>query len=194
MKFLIPIIVLISTFSCKSELDNHEVQLRETDSLKTRELINQILEREQKFPRFPSCISEKPRAIELRRYKQFDQILNTYLDIRDSIHLKIQKEKFKDFKISPELAGKLQIITEYDFEKFENQSKTKGTDFFEILDSLCVNGYFSISKPIFNETFDLAVVQTGVICGGFCGGGEMTIYEWINGKWLEKEIVSVWVS
>ncbi len=194
MKFLIPIIILISTFGCKSELDIHEVKLRETDSLKTVELVNQILARERKRPMFPSCISEKPRAVELPRYGQIDQVLNIYLDIRDSTHLRIQKERFKDFKVTSELAGDLQIITEDDFEKFENQTKTKGTDFFEILDSLCVNGYFSISKPIFNETFDLAFVQTGVICGGLCGGGEITIYEWNNGKWFEKERISGWVS
>jgi hypothetical protein len=143
---------------------------------------------------FPSCISEKSRAVELPEYSEINQILNIYLDIRDSTHLRIQKEKFKDFKMTPELAGNLHIITEYDFERFEYQSKTKGIDFFEILDSLCVNGYFSISKPIFNETFDLAFVQIGEVCGPLCGGGEMIIYEWNSGKWFEKERISSWVS
>ncbi len=182
------------TFSCKSELEIHEVQLRETDSLKTEELITEILRKERNTPGFPNCISEKPRAVEISSWEQLDQIISIYLDIRDSTHLRIQREKLEDFKLTPELAGKLHIITEYDFEEFEDQSKSNGADFFEILDSVCINGYFSISKPIFNETFDLALVRTGVICGGLCGGGETTIYEWNRDKWSEKETISVWVS
>lgn len=86
------------------------------------------------------------------------------------------------------------ILTEIQFNEFEEKSKQSGFIFWEWLDENCNNGYCFVSKPIFNETFDLAFVEVGTICGRLCGGGEDRIYEFKNGNWILKETIGSWVS
>ncbi|MDG4949644.1 hypothetical protein NLM59_01795 [Weeksellaceae bacterium KMM 9724] len=164
------------------------------DAQKTTELITQILKEESKGYLMSSCITEKPRAVSHPMVSDFNDYVKDNLNIKDTIHLKFQSRLYKNFKITADLVPNKNILTQKQFEEFEQKSENGGFRFWDWLDTNCDNGYCSISKPIFNETFDLAYVQIGTVCGGLCGGGEERIYELVNGKWIEKESLGSWVS
>jgi len=165
--------------------------LEALDSDKTTELITQILTDERTGFLSSNCISEKPKAI---MPTEFQKYVKEYLKIKDTAHLKLQLELYKKFKITNDLAPNKNILTQKQFEEFSKKTEKGEFQFWDWLDENCVNGYCSISKPIFNETFDLAYVQIGFVCGGLCGSGVERIYEFKNGKWIEKESFGGWVS
>ncbi|WP_255592866.1 hypothetical protein [Marixanthomonas sp. SCSIO 43207] len=191
--FYISIIVLILNFSCKTDKTDLD-KSAEYDAQKTTELIMQILKDESSDYLSSTCITEKPRAISYPMVADFDKYVKNHLEIKDTIHYNTQKRFYKKFKITSELVPNKNILTQKQFEEFEKKSKKGEFRFWDWLDNNCKNGYCSISKPIFNETYDLAYVQIGTVCGGLCGGGEERIYEFVNGKWIEKESISSWVS
>tara|TARA_B100000949_G_C14186413_1_gene409776 strand:+ start:362 stop:895 length:534 start_codon:yes stop_codon:yes gene_type:complete len=166
----------------------------EFDAQKTTELISQVLEDENKGYLSSSCITEKPRAISHPMFLGFDVYVKSNLNIKDTGHYKTQKHLYKQFKLTTDLVPDKNILTQKQFEGFENKSENGGFQFWDWLRTNCKNGYCSISKPIFNKTYDLAYVQIGTICGELCGSGEERIYELVNGKWIVKESLGVWIS
>lgn len=168
--------------------------MAELDAQNTTELITQILKDESEGYLQSSCITEKPKANSHPMVSNFDEYVKKHLNIKDTIHYKLQSSLYKEFKLTSELVPDKNIITPKQFKEFEQKSENGGFRFWDWLDENCENGYCSLSKPIFNETFDLAYVQIGTICGGLCGGGEERIYELVNGKWIEKESIGGWVS
>ena len=182
------------SFGCKTDKKTDLKKSEDFDTQKTTELIKQILKDENKGYLSSSCITEKPRAISYPIVKDFDEYVKNHLNIKSTAHYKIQKQLYKQFKLTTDLVVDKNIITQEQFEKFEKKSKNDEFRFWDWLDTNCENGYCSISKPIFNETYDLAYVQIGTVCGELCGGGEERIYELINGKWIEKESFGSWVS
>jgi hypothetical protein len=192
--FYISFIILILNFSCKTDNKTDLKKLEDLDAQKTTELITQILKEESNGYLMSSCITEKPSAISHPMVSNFNDYVKDNLNIRDTVHLKTQSRLYKTFKITADLVPNKNILTQKQFEEFEQKSGNGGFRFWDWLDSNCENGYSSISKPIFNETFDLAYVQIGTVCGGLCGGGEERIYELINGKWIEKESLGSWES
>ena len=116
------------------------------------------------------------------------------LKIKDSVHYNLQSKLSSRFKITVDLVPDKTILTEEQFKEFEEKSENGGFKFWKWLDENCKNGYCSITKPIFNEAFDLAYVSVGMVCGSLCGGGEERIYEYKNGKWTIKEILGSWIS
>ncbi|UMB61196.1 hypothetical protein MHL31_03090 [Lutibacter sp. A80] len=169
-------------------------ELEELDAQKTTELIKQILKDESKGYLISSCITEKPRAVSHPMVSDFNEYIKKNLKIKDTVHLNTQSRLYKRFKITSDLVKNKNILTQKQFEKFEKKSKSGEFQFWDLLNTNCKDGYCSISKPIFNETFDLAYVQIGTVCGWLCGGGEERIYEFVNGKWIEKESLGSWVS
>ena len=192
--FYISFIILILNFSCKNESKFNLDKTADLDSKKTTELITQILKDEKENYLSVSCITEKPRAVSNPMASSFDEYVKENLGIKDSIHYKLQTESYNNFIITKDLVSDKNIITETQFEEFEKKSKLGGFKFWKWIDENCKGGFCSISKPIFNETFDLAYVQIGTVCGGLCGGGEERIYEYKNGKWTKKESLGSWVS
>lgn len=168
--------------------------MEKLDAQKTTELITQILKEESNGYLMSNCITEKPRAISHPMVSDFNEYVKNNLNIKDTIHLNAQLKLYKNFKITADLVMNKNIITQKQFVEFEQKSENDEFRFWDWLETYCENGYCSISKPIFNETFDLAFVQIGTVCGGLCGGGEERIYELVNGKWIQKESLGSWVS
>ena len=181
-------------FSCKTDPTTDLKKLTELDAQKTTELITQILKDESETYLSSSCITEKPRAISHPMVSDFNKYVKSHLNIKDTIHYNLQARLYKEFKLTADLVPNKNILTQKQFEEFEKKSGDGGFRFWDWLDENCENGYCSISKPIFNETFDLAYVQIGTVCGSLCGGGEERIYEFVNGKWIEKESLGSWIS
>ncbi|SDX46468.1 hypothetical protein [Aequorivita viscosa] len=192
--FYISFIILVLTFSCKSDNKTDLKKLEELDAQKTTELITQILKDEKDGELSSSCISEKPRAISHPTVPNFDEYVKMNLKITDTVHYKMQSKLYKKFKITAELVPNKNILTETQFIEFRNKTENEGFIFWDLINENCTFGYCSISKPIFNENFDLAYVQIGTICGGKCGSGEERIYELLNGKWIKKERIGGWIS
>ncbi len=152
------------------------------DSKKTKELISQVL------------IDEKERAVSMSMTSDFNQTVQKFLKIKDTVHLNLQLKLQRDFIITPDLVTDKNILTQKQFSEFEKQSEKGGFSFWNWLESNCYEGYCSISKPIFNETYDLAFIRFGTVCGSLCGGRESCIYEFKNGKWVKVKTISSWVS
>ncbi len=193
-KFYILFMSLILNVCCKNEPKEKVDELVNIDLMKTTELITQILNDEKNNYLSSTCISEKPWAVLFPMVSDFDSYVKEHVNIVDSIHLSIQMELFNNFKLTKTLVSDKKIITNSDFEELKEQSKQGNFGFWEWLNENCINGYCSISKPIFNETFDLAYVQIGTVCGDLCGGGEERIYEYKEDKWTEKEHLGSWVN
>ena len=183
------IVFLILCIGCKER-----PELESIDQLKTAELISDLLESKSKYLLSPSCISEEPRAISGHVNEDFKNYAKEHLKIVDTFHLNNQMRFRENFRISKKIAGELKLLTKQNFEDLERLGTTAHFSFWSWLDENCENGYLSISKPIFNETYDLAIVQIGTVCGKLCGGGGTFIYKFDNGTWKETEILSSWVS
>ena len=181
-------------FSCKTDSKTDFNNSDELDAQKTTELITQILQQESNGYLMSSCITEKPRAVSHPMFSNFIEYIKDNLKIKDTIHLNSQSRLYNKFKITADLVPKKIILTKKQFEEFEQKSENGGFQFWDWLDTNCENGYCSISKPIFNETFDLAYIQIATVCGRLCGSGEERIYELVNGKWIEKESFGNWIS
>jgi hypothetical protein len=81
------------------------------------------------------------------------------------------------------------IIKEGTFDSiFQQNGGQKGR---EIIWSKYPSGWLYISPPIFNVTFDIAVIDVS-----YCNspGGSQNIYKFINNKWVIQETISVWIS
>jgi hypothetical protein len=192
--FYISSIILILTLGCKTENKTDLKKSEILDAQRTMELMTQILKDESEGYLQSSCITEKPRAVSHPMVSNFNKYVKNNLNIIDTVHYKLQTRLYAKFKLTSDLVPNKNIITQKQFEEFEKKSENEGFRFWDWLDTNCEKGYCSISKPIFNETYDLAYVQIGTVCGGLCGGGEERIYELFNGKWTEKESLGSWVS
>lgn len=164
------------------------------DAFKTTELVSQILKDESTGYLSSSCITQKAKAVSHPMVTDFDAYVMNQLKIGDSVHYNLQSKLSSRFKITVDLVPDKNILTEEQFKEFEENSENDGFKFWDWLDENCENGYCSITKPIFNETFDLAYIRIGTVCGSLCGGGEERIYEYKNGKWTVKESLGSWVS
>src|SRR5690606_27600124 len=186
--FFILSIILFLNFSCQKDLKKFE----ELDTQKTTELIKQIIKDESNGYLSVNCILENKKAGALE--EDFEEYLQKQLGIMDTLHLSLQVQLHDDFQITADLFPQKKIITQKKIDEIINNSKDGRTVFSNWLDTNCENEYCFIGKPIFNETFDLAYVEIGSYCGNLCGGGETRIYEYVNGKWVEKKSLSSWVS
>ena len=184
-KFYILSLIIILTFSCKNESKTEIKKKINLDLKKTTELITQILIDKSDSFLSSNCISENQKAFTSSGFLEYVEKANKYLNIKDTLHYKTQGKLFNEFKILKELTPNKKIITE----KQHNELESK-REFWKWIEINCEKGYCSISKPIFNETFDLAYVQIARKLFDFDYSSEIIIYEYRNGKWIEQEIVS----
>ena len=182
------ILIFILHFGCRENISEN------LDKEKTNELLTQIINDSTDHFLDSSCISEKTKFLYTIITPDFDNFIKTELDIKQETHLKKQLELFRNFRITENLAFGKHIITELEFKKFASDAENGNNSFWPWLDSNCENGYLSISKPIFNETFDKAFIVIGSISGGKAGGGETRIYQFKNGKWTIEKTEFEWIS
>ncbi len=63
------------------------------------------------------------------------------------------------------------------------------------LNPKCEYGFNFVSKPIFNETYDLVLIETAYDCGSkLCGGGTTVIYKYVNKNWIEFKVLNTWLN
>jgi hypothetical protein len=173
------VLVTTITFGQKEDL-KYESNWKAINGKYTAELINQILEDEKDNILKSNCISNVPIAIsEIFTKKELKEIAHKELNVKKSSHLRKQIKLYKQFQISQEIVPNKNIAE---------------IGVFEVYPEGCETGYCSISKPIFNETYDLAFIQLGNSCGMTCGGGIDRIYFKVDGIWKIKKVMSTWVK
>ncbi|WP_299124805.1 hypothetical protein [uncultured Tenacibaculum sp.] len=182
-------LIIILTFSCRKESKTEIKKSIDLDLKKTTELITQVLIDKNDSYLSSSCISENQKAFTSSDFLYYEEKANKYLNIKDSLHFKTQEKLFNEFKIIKELTLNKKIITEK--QHIELESKR---EFWKWIDINCEKGYCSISKPIFNENYDLAYIVIFRRLFDFDSSGEILIYEFKNGKWKEKEQIERWIS
>lgn len=128
----------------------------------------------------------------------FKTMIQDELKIEDINHLNFQLKLFKDFKINPELINAKTIITNDEFNNFVKLTHLVKNEDYSYIDWLekknCRYGFSSISKPIFNESYTVALIDFVKFCGPLCGGRMMGIYELEDNKWKLKKTLVYWIA
>lgn len=157
---------------------------------KSNELINQILVNNESEC---SCIIEPDnnestiQTLSADNPKRdYKKIIVNELNINDAF-LKNSNELSKFYTLDESLNKNYKILKKE--ELFSLLKKYKGFDKLNELTKICPKGWFSFSPPIFNETFDKAIISYS-----FYPGGSMNLYEFKNGKWEFVKIIEGWIS
>ncbi|WP_156125300.1 hypothetical protein [Cellulophaga sp. Hel_I_12] len=185
------LLVFLLHFGCK---ENPKIDYRNLDKEKTTELLTLIINDSTDLYMDSSCISENNRFLHTIFTTDLNNFIKTELEIKKDSHLKTQLELFHNYRITKDMAFGKQIITVTEFKEFAEKAENGNYLFWPWVESNCVNGYISISKPIFNEKFDKALIIIGSMCGGKCGGGETRTYQLENGKWTITKTEFEWIS
>ncbi|MEW7292871.1 hypothetical protein ABW637_20145 [Aquimarina sp. 2304DJ70-9] len=186
--------VLTLFLSCKSDLkrESHDKKI-------TVEFINQLLQKESllgdKSFLDVNCIMEqsvwKSKLIE----EKFKLYVQENLKIEDINFLKFQIDLFNKFKITQELVPGKNIIKSGEYIEFNKSFKDNEFAYLDWLEKKnCRKGFSSISKPLFNEAYDIAMVRFEKICGPMCGGGVVVLYELKKKKWTQKVVLDNWIQ
>jgi len=178
-------------WSCK---ENNSFSAENLDETSTRELVFQVLlnKQDEYIETEIKCVAETSQfTMHMFRKGTFKNFVKEELAIKDTIHLNSQIKNSANFKVTKELFPGWNIISEEKFRLYQVSSSKKSI--WESLGIDCPRGYLSISKPIFNESFDTALMAVGLTCGRLCGGGETRIYKLKEGKWKIDKVVGSWV-
>lgn len=175
-------IIILSNYSCNKNIKT-QFNTDKTDSIKSAELISHILSR----PNNIKCISEK--GINNYDLKQMSYDMYKYLKITDTTHFNSQIRLFEKFKINKNMVPGMNIVSVELIDKLINDENNRKSTWKEIFKD-CKMGFNTLSKPLFNENYDIAIVQSGLICGSLCGGSETSIYRFEHNKWNLVEIIS----
>ncbi|MDO1500039.1 hypothetical protein Q2T40_07830 [Winogradskyella maritima] len=141
------------------------------------------------------CIAEDFQSHFLNSLPDLKDFFITELKIQDLDHFEKQFELFSNFKMGSELFPDMNIIQESQIEMYNNivsEDEMVNSGLFEMG---CEYGYYSMSKPFFNEDYSLALVEFANFCGhGLCGGGRTAIYKNKNGVWAEVKVLNSWIG
>jgi hypothetical protein len=188
------LVLLCLLLGCKQSSESTVNELvDEFDTLKSIELIRQVLDNEQKDYFFSSCVVEEAIPMYVSTNSDLLKEVTEKLGVSDTTHLKEQIMLYEQFKLTPDLVPGKTILTKQHFRAFEKK-KPIGKSSWVMIESTCEDGYSFILKPIFNEDYTLALVQFGINCGSYCGGGETQVYEYKDGKWIKIRTVGAWVE
>lgn len=163
------------------------------------EFITQLLQKEsslkdKSFLSVNSLMEQSTWNLDLidNEYKTY---LQEHLKIKDTTFLNFQINLLNNFKISKEIAPQKNIITNNDYIEFNKSFEINEFAYLDWLEkNNCKRGFSSISKPIFNETYNLAIIHFEQICGPLCGGGLIRLYELKNKKWVQKKVIDHWIQ
>ena len=156
-------------------------------NLNSTELINQIL-----ADRDCSCLLE-PHHQTLLEFKAGNTpSRDNKKDLLEALELTSNSIFNKQNKLTLEfrldelnLNTKMRLLKRVDFDSIlKNNEIELGR---EILRSKCPSGMLSLSPPLFNETYNIAVISVS----GCSSGGSMDIYKLNNGKWLLTKFIYV---
>ena len=180
------ILIITFYFGCSKSEKSDRTKL---DSQKTIELIEQVLKDKNHSYLSPSCILEHSMFDSNFEFSDFGNKINEHLRIQDSTHYKLQEKTFNDFRITKIIVPNKKIITEKKYRDFKSNR-----EFWKWLESNYKGGFCRILKPVFNENYNLAYIQVSRKTMEFDYSSEILIYEYKNGIWKEKTVISRMIS
>lgn len=147
------------------------------DTIKSRELITQIVEQRKAEGDTFSCILEKSDYFfeEMPALDYYTELLKN-LNIKDSDHLDRQLKLYHSFSFDEEFNFGLKIIPD----SLNNKTREEAMVRRAYIDGHCPYAVVSIAKPIFNEDYTYALVMDGT---GF--GSYGSFYRFYNGHWKD---------
>lgn len=189
------LISIIIIYSCEepTKVDNSTLYRKKADSL-----ITQILSFTKKdstdFPiplayqNLCNCIYQISNESFVYRYESEMPRINIKKQIIEDLKFENQKELDSVIKISENytfdfsnLKEYFHIIEDNSFDTITNYKYLEKTK--KIISEKCPLGVLSISKPIFNKNFNLAIID---IQSGFsCLASPLSYYKLKNDKWIE---------
>ncbi|WP_034257678.1 hypothetical protein [Altibacter lentus] len=159
---------------------------------KSTELVNSILKNNEPDC---SCLLEPPHQSLLEIADNERPEHNNKKDLLEALELNNdsvldkQDNLSKRFRIDElSLNYKMDLIKRSEVDSiFQKNGSQKGR---EILWKKCPSGWLYLSPPIFNESYNIAVIEIS-ICSP---GGSISIYKFTNGNWEYVDSIGVWLS
>jgi hypothetical protein len=186
------LVILAICFSCKEK--KVDKSIHEMDLIS--ELIHQVLVDETNQNLYGSCkcikIYSRQSLPPLPNMGNLEEFVERELQVEDSIHLNSQLDAYHKFEFNEDLLPGWKIISEEDFRLY--QISSSNNSIWESLLQDCQCGFYSISRPIFDENFKRAIINFSHMCGPLCGGGATMVYILQDGKWQKEKEISSWVS
>ena len=183
-----PILLLLILTSC-SEFD--EAEYIRKDRSESKKLMGTIFSNDDDDYLTLDCIREKDYHMQSILDRE-DKMISRHLGLKTNEQLTTIFNLNENFKWKRNNAHNKIILTEEELRVFREETDPDNIDFRNL--SKCPKGYLTISKPIFNEDYNKAIVQIGQVCGFLCGHGEYRLYKLKDEKWELEEIIGFWES
>ena len=184
LKKIILVALLTTLSGCKKE-DKLSVYQEKSNGLIKQILVsnesecNCIIEPDNTKSTIQTLSADNPK----RNYKN---IFENELSINNTF-LNKSNELTKLYSLDKSLNKNYKILKKE--ELFSLLKKYKGFDKLDEITKICPKGWFSFSPPIFNNTFDKAIISYS-----FYPCGSINLYEFKNGKWKFVKIIERWIS
>ncbi len=175
------ILISILTLSCsvKKKLNSSSTYIK-----KSTELITQILSKKNDCDCILNSICNN---VFLEDYKidnpenNYRNELSKYLKVKNTKELNNIIENSKNFDIRKSIIhSDIKIIDQNELSKINRLNSIQK---LKIYRDKCPNGRLLISKPIFNKSFDIAVIFIGKTRGPLSGHGGYYTYKLENENW-----------
>lgn len=176
-------------FSSCSEFDKAEYIRK--DRIETDNLISTIFWNDDDDYLTLACLREKDYHLQSVLNSE-DNLISRQLGLKTNEQLTTVINLNDNFKWNQSKVRNKEIPTEKELQVFQDETDSNHLDFRNVLK--CPQGYLTISKPIFNEDFNKAIVHIGQVCGFLCGNGEYRLYGLEDETWKLEEVVSSWES
>ncbi|WP_034257671.1 hypothetical protein [Altibacter lentus] len=170
-------LILSCNNSNKPTVENLEIH-------RTKKLLAHIFHQLKSVDINFDCIYEKTTFFEnTPEYDYYSQLLK-HLKISDSTHLNNQIIKYEKFLFNEEYSLGKKIIPD----SLTPTNRQELETIRQYIKNNCPNGALVISRPIFNETFELAFI---IYSGEFGGSGN--IFEYKNENWEFVKSIYDWI-
>lgn len=185
MKYFVSCILVLFIVGCK--INNEEVYQKESEKLIKQALLDfgddgyeEHILSQQSNKTLLQILEAVDREIEYRTLlKKSLQIEND--DVFDKCN-----ELSSSFKLTKKILGNRNVIYLEDLIKIRKEFGSKGRD---KIYSYYPKGWLTVKPPIFNEGYDIAVIEIGN-----CIGGYLAIYKFENNKWVLVKRLMSWIS
>ncbi len=188
-KLYILSIIIIFMYACDSKEFN-----KDFDKQKSIELFDEIFKQED-MQRM-TCIFEKPNWRVFENSEYFRSSVREELKIKDTSFFNFQIKLLDQFIITDEFDFSKKIIDKEAYQDFLNtgnyriiKDTTMYNRFDWLIDNNCPHGFINISKPLFNEDYNKAIVHLEFDCGPLCGFEKSIVFVLKNKKWSAEDVM-----
>jgi hypothetical protein len=127
-------------------------------------------------------------------FKQIEEDLksvftDTIFTKQDIDYFKIQIEAYRHFKWTSNKVEKAKIVSNSKLHRLYKNYKN-----WDKFHKDCGESILGYSVPIYTCDKTKLVIYRSTYCGALCGGGQITVFKKINGKWTYLKNYGFWIS